>query len=117
MHRIGRHPGPGLFSPAASIRSTADALKFAFTYGAQTLQMGSENFNSIIEYLDGWYLTDRGVVSREHPYYLIGRERVDEMDWEQHISDKGWDGIYPAMRVARKVFDQSDRTRARRHLH
>jgi hypothetical protein len=103
MTTFGEHLGPGLFLPTDSIRSAGEALIFAATYRAQRLNLGSQYFQSILEYVDGWFITESGLFPREHPYYFIDKDRLSEMDWEEHVSRKGWSGIHSAMKVARAL--------------
>jgi hypothetical protein len=65
--------------------------------------MGSDYMRDIIEYDDGWYITDHGLFPRDHAHYFIRTNRYDELDWESHISDKGWKGFSSALRVARAL--------------
>jgi pimeloyl-ACP methyl ester carboxylesterase len=103
MVDLDEHLGPGLFLPTESIRTVVEALVFAASYRAQSLNQGSQYFQSIIEYVDGWFITERGLFPRAHPYYFIGIDRLAELDWEEHVASKGWDGIHAAMRVARAL--------------
>ncbi len=107
MESLEKHLGPLLFDPIQSIDVAAEALVHAARYRAQRLNMGSQYFDGILEYVEGWYITDAGVVPRGHEHYFIASDRYDEMDWEDHISAKGWDGIVPALRVARAMNDAS----------
>lgn len=104
MEQLGQHLGPGLFLPTRVIRDAAEALIFAARYRSQKLNLGSEHFQSLIECVDGWYISANGLFPRDHPYYFIDRRRLGELDWETHVSDKGWDGIHRAMEVARSLF-------------
>lgn len=110
VEEAGQHQGTMLFSPAESIRTAGEALLFAVHYSAQKVKSGAEYFDGIVEYVDGWFITEDGVVSREHPYYFIHRSRMNDLDWEEHISDKGWPGISSAMRVARAYYPKTGRT-------
>lgn len=107
MKETGHHLGPGLFSPAESIRTCAEAVGFAAGYRAQELNVGAQNFKDIIEYVDGWYISEAGLFSREHPQYFIDRRRLKEMDWVEHVSAKGWYGIATAMEVADRLLADS----------
>ena len=100
---MDEHLGPLLFSPTESIQSASSALLAAAKYRAQRLRMGSDNLKNIIETVDGWYITDQGLCPDGPAYYFISADRLGEMDWEEHITRTGWDGIYPAMRVARAL--------------
>lgn len=108
MRGLGVHLGAGLFLPTKNVKEAAEALQHAARYRSQTLNSGSDYLHHIVEFVDGWYITEGGVVSREHPYYFIDKTRLHEMDWEQHITNKGWDGIHVAMKVARALFPQDD---------
>lgn len=103
MLEIGEHLGPGLFSPAESIRTATEAIMFACEYRAQSLNPGSQYFNRIIEYVDGWYISEKRLFPREHPYYNIDAVRFDEQDWEAQVSNKGWEGIHSALQTARAL--------------
>jgi pimeloyl-ACP methyl ester carboxylesterase len=104
MQSLGEHLGPGLFLPTRCIEEAADALIFAARYRSQALNQGSELFVDLIEYVDGWYIAERGLFPVEHPFYLVARDRMDEMDWEDHLSAKGWDGVHRAMAIARALY-------------
>lgn len=110
VEEAGQHQGTLLFSPAESIRVAGEALLFAVHYSAQKVQSGAEYFDGIIEHVDGWFITEDGLVSREHPYYFINQHRMNDLDWEEHISDKGWPGIFSAMRVARAYYPKTGRS-------
>jgi hypothetical protein len=103
MKDLEEHLGPGLFSPVVSIRTAAEALIFAAGYRAQTLNQGRQYFRLLIEYVDGWYISETHLFPREHPSYVIDADRLGERDWVEHVSRKGrtWDGIYAAMPVAK----------------
>ncbi|MCW2549969.1 MAG: hypothetical protein JWN96_4429 [Mycobacterium sp.] len=103
MESTGEHLGPLLFNPIESIETTAEALAYAVKYRSQKLNMGSQYLTAVCEYVDGWYITAKVLLPRGNEYYFIAGDRYDEMDWEQHISDKGWDGIFEALRVARAM--------------
>ena len=49
------------------------------------------------------HISEDRVFPREHPFYSIDKGRLSEMDWESHISDKGWSGIHSALEVARPL--------------
>lgn len=107
MRDLGEHLGPLLFSPARAIQDAVDSLVFAAKYRAQALRSGSEYFEKLIECVDGWYISEDRVFPREHPFYSITKDRLNEMDWESHISDKGWSGIHSALEVARPLLMSS----------
>jgi hypothetical protein len=111
MLDLDEHLGPLLFSPLKGIQEVVDSLLFAAQYRAQALRSGSEYFRALIECVDGWYISEDRIFPREHPYYSIAADRLDEMDWESHISDKGWTGIYAALEVARPLL-QNKRERS-----
>ncbi len=95
--------GANLFSPAEAIRTAGEALTFARIYSEQRLQHGAEHFRNIIEYVDGWFITAAGMMPREHPNYFIKAGRLNEPDWEEQISRKGWESIHSAISVARAI--------------
>lgn len=103
MRDLGKHPGPLLFSPLKGIQEAVDSLLFAARYRAQALRSGSEHFRDLVECVDGWYISEERIFPREHPFYSIVADRLDEMDWESHISTKGWTGIHAALEVARAL--------------
>ena len=105
MNQIGEHLGPGLFLPTKCVSDAADALLFASRYRSQSLNQGSELFEHLTDFVDGWYISKRGLFPQDHPFYLIARERIDEMDWADQVSGKGWAGIHRAIEVARALYD------------
>lgn len=104
MRSLGEHLGPGLFLPTRCIEEAADALIFAARYRSHALNQGSELFVDLIEYVDGWYIAERSLFPVEHSFYLVAHDRMDEMDWEDHLADKGWGGVHRAMAIARALY-------------
>lgn len=89
--RIGIHLGPKLFDPTESIQSAAEALLYATKESAQKLNSAATSLIGIIEFVDGWFITDRGMCPKGNEIYFIGKRRLWEMDWEKHIYSKRWD--------------------------
>lgn len=103
MEKLVEHLGTYLFDPTQSIETAAEALAFAEGRRAQKRMNGSDQLERILEFVDGWYITEDGLCSRDHGYYFVQASRLDEMDWEDHISAKGWEGIRSALQVARAL--------------
>lgn len=106
VKKLGQYVGTGLFDPLESVERLAEALEYASRYRADGMRMGSDNVHDIIEFVDGWYITDHGMFPKHHEYYRIAATRLWEMDWESHISGKSWgrdENIITAIAVARAL--------------
>lgn len=106
VQKLGEYLGAGHFDPTESLERLSEALEYASRYRAHKLRMGSQNVRDIIEFVDGWYITDHGMFAKNHEYYQIAASRLWEMDWESHISGKSWgddDNIVIAISVARAI--------------
>ncbi|MFJ6537456.1 hypothetical protein ACIQH5_14655 [Paenarthrobacter sp. NPDC091711] len=73
VQETGEYLGVGLFDPTESLGRLSEAMEYASRYRAQKLRMGSANVREIIEYVDGWYITDRGMFPKNN----------------EHLSDSG----------------------------
>lgn len=89
---IGIHLGPMLFDPTESIQSAADALLYAAKETAQKLNSAAGALIGIIEFVDGWFITDRGMCPKGREHYFIEKHQLWRMDWESHIYSKRWEG-------------------------
>lgn len=105
VQKAGEYLGVGLFDPTESLERLSEALEYASRYRAQKLRSGSEYFRDVVEFVDGWYITNHGMFAKNHEYYFISVGRLWEMDWESHISGKRWDdeNIVTAIAVARAL--------------
>jgi hypothetical protein len=104
--KLGLHLGPQLFDPTESIQSAADALSYAVSEGAQKLNAAHGVLVGIREFVEGWFITDSGIVPKGHESYFIAKHRLWERDWAEHVnSTREWDeqNIHQALEVARAL--------------
>lgn len=97
-----------------AVEHAAASLRYAVLQRATRIMHG-DNFRDLVEFLgdsgedeQGWYIADYGIFPREHQYYVITTERLDEplgpeTQWEDHLRNKGWYGAPRALRVARAL--------------
>jgi hypothetical protein len=71
---------------------------------AQALMGYRSYLRKIIERRDGWYFTEEHVLPPEDLTYSIDINRLTEMDWEQHLYNKGWYGASSALEFARRLY-------------
>lgn len=102
MKDLDWHLGPRLFSPRQFVVDVAEALGYAAEARAQKLRWQAHHFNRIIEPFEGWFLTEAGLVAKER-IYNIGRDRLDDLDWEEHLARRYPDVLEP-LAVARAYF-------------
>lgn len=106
MSNLGWHLGPKLFSPRQFVVDTAEALTYAAEMRAQKLRWQANHFDRVIEPFEGWFLTEGGLVAKERIYH-IGRDRMDDLDWEEHLGNRYPDVLGP-LAVARAYYARVD---------
>jgi hypothetical protein len=65
------------------------------TIGDKTLSIidaanAQNDMPPIIQRFGHWAVCSDGSVQCLYTYYFISKERLDELDWEKHISEKTW---------------------------
>lgn len=90
VRAAGEDLGTGLNLPTESVKDLSEMLVDVTRLRAQELMGHRQTLRKIIERVDGWYFTERGVLPADNLHYSIDAERLNEMDWEQHLRDKGW---------------------------
>lgn len=100
----GRELGVMLNDPTQSVQELSDMLVEVSHLRAQELMGYQQYLSRIIERVDGWYFTERFVIPADDLLYGIPVDRLDEMDWEEHLRGKGWYGAGSALDFARKLY-------------
>jgi hypothetical protein len=96
--------GTGLNLPTESVSDVSDMLVTVTRLRAQELMGHRSDLRLIIERIDGWYLTEDAVIPADDLHYRIDVERLDEIDWEQHLVDKGWYSAENMIPFARRLY-------------
>lgn len=90
IREAGEDLGTGLNLPTESVKDLSGMLVEVTGLRAQELMGHRQTLRRIIERIDGWYFTEEVVLPADNLHYSIEVERLNEMDWEQHLRDKGW---------------------------
>lgn len=100
----GQDLGVILNDPTRSVQDLAEMLVEVTERRAQALMGYRDHLYKIIERRDGWYFTEKAVLPAENLRYEISVNRLDEMDWEEHLRAKGWYGAGSALAFARSLY-------------
>lgn len=100
----GANLGVGLNDPTESVKQLADMLVDVTRLRAQELMGHRRTLRKIIERRDGWYFTEQHVLPAEDLRYQIAVSRLDEIDWEEHLRNKGWFDAGSALAFARSLY-------------
>ncbi|MEK0155190.1 hypothetical protein [Arthrobacter oryzae] len=105
VQKLGAYQGVMTFDPTQNMESIAESLEYASRFRSQKMLMGTENVRDIIEFVEGWYITEEGMFPKGREHYLIEAHRLWSLDWEEHIMGKRWDvgNIVAAIAVARAL--------------
>lgn len=84
----GMYPGEPAYQPAQSLANLVDLLLI----GSDARRRGfAHTLSDLIQVVQKeWAITDEALVSVSRPYYKIDLRRLDEMDWDRHMSAKVW---------------------------
>jgi hypothetical protein len=96
--------GVGLNDPTESVEQLSNMLVEVTRLRAQELMGYRWKLRKIIERRDGWYFTEDHVLPAEDLGYQIAVSRLDEMDWEEHLRNKGWYDAGAALEFARRLY-------------
>lgn len=100
----GRDLGTGLNLPTQSVEELASMLTDVTQLRSQELAGHRDALRKIIERRNGWYFTEKNVIPAEHLYYRVAVTRLNELDWEEHLRDKGWYSAPDAIQFARRLY-------------
>lgn len=104
VRAAGYDLGTGLNDPTHSVQELSDMLVDVTKLRAQELAGHRETLRRIIERRDGWYFTEDNVIPAEDLHYCIAVNRLNELDWEEHLQKKGWYSALDAIPFARKLY-------------
>jgi hypothetical protein len=104
VRQAGEDLGVKLNDPTESVQQLSEMLIEVMDLRAQELMGYRPYLSRIIERVNGWYFTERYVVPADNLHYGIDVEKLDEMDWEEHLNSKGWYGAGSALRLARELY-------------
>jgi hypothetical protein len=100
----GADLGTKLNDPTQSIEELSDMLTEVVRLRSQELMGHRQSLRKIIERVDGWYFTERYIIPKDHLAYTIEVDRLDHMDWEKHLYDKGWYDASTEIPFARRLY-------------
>lgn len=104
VRHAGHDLGTGLNVPTQSVEELASMLTDVTRLRSQDLAGNRPTLRRIIERRNGWYFTERHVIPADNLHYCIDIHRLDELDWEEHLRDKGWYSAPDAIHFARKLY-------------
>lgn len=96
--------GTGLNLPTESVADVSDMLVTVTRLRAQELMGYRSDLRLIVERINGWYFTEDAVIPADDLHYRIDVERLNEIDWEQHLIDKGWYLAESMIPFARRLY-------------
>ena len=101
----GGYPGDNLFFAAELPRQLSDLLLYASKYRPSVT--GNYEIARVVEIFEsGWILTDSALIPKSYRSYHIAINRLGEIDWSEHIRNKGWPeslAFAEALRMAREL--------------
>jgi hypothetical protein len=86
LKKRGRWPGEVAYQPGYAFEELADLLLI----GSRVHARGGDVRGIIQLVRKDWFVTDRGICPVRRPSYFINASRLDESDWDQHMSTKPW---------------------------
>lgn len=105
----GQQPGTGWALSTHAVKTAALSLRHAELERATPILHG-DNFRSLVQFTaseadddTGWYITERTLFPVANAYYVVAVDRLDELDWDVHLSHKGWHGSGRALELARAL--------------
>ncbi|WAC90694.1 hypothetical protein [Mycobacterium sp. Aquia_213] len=106
VRSAGADLGTGLNDPTQSIEDLSEMLIEVTKLRSQELRGYRGLLVHIIERVDGWYFTDFAVYPVHNLGYQITVDRLDELDWEDHLEGKGWRDSRALLGFARRLYGQ-----------
>jgi hypothetical protein len=87
LRSVSRWEGEASYNPDATFDHFASLL----LYGIELIRTGHNGLiNRIFQVVgDDWVITEWEVIDKENEYQIL-LERFNEMDWQEHVSEKGW---------------------------
>ncbi|WP_420095805.1 hypothetical protein [Brevibacterium sediminis] len=114
VREVGGDLGVGLNLPTESVKDLSEMLEFVAEKRSQELAGHRSTLKHIIERREGWFFTDEAVLPKHDLGYRIDVDRLDEMDWENHLRGKTWYDASYALDFARRLYhvqEQPPKTR------
>ncbi|MFI1241432.1 hypothetical protein [Nocardia salmonicida] len=107
VRAAGVDPGVGLNDPIESVKRLSEMLVEIGQLRAQAV-MGYRHIIWKVVQKEGfedaaWYFTETALIPAWEPSYEISYDRLDEIDWAEHLRGKGWHGAEEALDLARLV--------------
>ena len=104
VRTAGGDLGTGLNDPMESIEELSKMLVDVVGLRSQEPMGHRDVLRLIIERVEGWYFTEVGVIPADHLSYMVAKSRLDEMDWAEHLEQKGWYQAEMMIRFARRLY-------------
>ncbi len=110
VRAAGHDLGTLLNDPTQSVEELSNMLVDVTRLRSQELAGHRKTHCQIIERHHGWYFTKDNVVGGPHNDYVIKVTRLNELDWEEHLSNKGWYEGPSVITFARSLYGLAPRT-------
>lgn len=104
VRAAGHDLGTALNDPTQSVQELSEMLVDVARLRSQSLTGHRQTLRRIIERRDGWYFTEDYVIPAESLSYTIATNRLNEIDWERHLLNKGWYTAPSAIEFARTLY-------------
>jgi hypothetical protein len=104
VREAGDDPGVGLNDPTESVQALSEMLVQVTRLRSQELLGHRSRLTRIIERVNGWFFTEDCIIPENNLHYEIRVDRLNEMDWETHLHNKGWYGATSALEFARRLY-------------
>ncbi|MFU8947897.1 hypothetical protein ACLRGF_14325 [Mycetocola zhadangensis] len=104
VRAAGHDRGTALNDSTQSVQELSEMLVEVARLRSQELAGHRQTLRRIIERRDGWYFTEDYVIPADSLSYTIATDRLNEMDWEQHLLNKGWYTAPSAIEFARTLY-------------
>ncbi|WP_194833180.1 hypothetical protein [Nocardia sp. XZ_19_369] len=114
VRTAGADLGVGLNDPTESVERLSELLIDISRLRSQELLGYRRTMLRIVQKEgvgdeDAWYLTEKALIPAQSPDYEIEYDRLDELDWAEHLRGKGWYGAEHAIHLARLMHAQLQR--------
>lgn len=112
VRAAGSDLGTMLNDPTQSVEELSNMLVEVTQLRAQELAGHRSTHRQIIERNFGWYFTRDSLVGGPHNNYRIDIDRLNQLDWDEHLHQKGWYEGASAISFARKLYGVPARERS-----
>lgn len=104
VRSAGGDLGVHLNDPTESVSSLSEMLVDVYKLRSQELLGHRDDLREIVERVDGWYFTEQATFPSNNVSYRIGRERLGDPTWEEHLLGKGWHSAVNMIPFGRRLY-------------